>query len=162
MKKAIYLLLLCPVILLLTGCPVGTNYPLGTPGTEKIDKKLIGNWSTDAEDPEARQVVIKQADDFSYDVEVFETGTMYMPTTKIFKAWVTTLEGKSFFYLKPDNADSYYLYCYEVNKKTLTTWDVGLKVGGIDAVTSTEAFRNEVKASLPREDCLSGAVVWTR
>lgn len=160
MKNAIFLLLLCPAILLLTGCPVGTKYPLGNPGTEKIDKKLIGTWTNKEEDPEAKKVIIQKADDFSYDVEVFETGSMYMPTTKIFKAWVTTLEGKDFFFLKPDNEESYYLYCYAADKKTLTTWDVGLKVGGIDAVTSIEAFRNEVKASLSHDDCLSGPVTW--
>ncbi|MEI6766331.1 MAG: hypothetical protein WCM76_11865 [Bacteroidota bacterium] len=162
MKKAMYLLLLCPMIVLLTGCPVGTKYPLENPGTEKIDKKLIGTWENKEEDPEARKVTIKQADDYSYDVEVFETGSMYMPTTKVYKAWITTLEGKNFFYLKPDNEENYYLYCYEVSKKSLTTWDVGLKVGGIDAVTSIQAFRDEVKASLAAADCLSGAVIWSK
>ena len=44
MKKLLFALFIAPIMLLTTGCPVGITYPLGTPGTEKIDKSILGKW----------------------------------------------------------------------------------------------------------------------
>lgn len=146
-----------------TGCPVGVNFPPGTPGTEKIDKKLIGTWSNDQEDPEVKKVTISKADDFSYSVEVLEKGSLYMANTDHFKGYVTKIDGKDFVYFLEDrDSGQYFLYHYNIEDGKLKTYDVGLKVGGIDAVTSTEAFREEIKASLKLDDCLSGEIVWKK
>jgi len=162
MKKQYALFLLLPLMLLLTACPVGTNYPLGNPGTEKIDNNLIGTWENSEADPEAKKVSIKRADNFSYDIEVFDPGSQYTLTSTTLKGWVTPLEGKQFVYIRAENEETFYLYCYKIQGNVLTTWDVGLLVGGIDAVTSTQAFRDEVAASLKKMECLTDEINWTK
>lgn len=157
-------LLVLPFLLLFTGCPVGVDYPLGKQGSEEIDKALIGTWTTDAEDPDYRTVTISKKDNFSYDVEVFETGSMYSLDVTKFTAWVTKVGGKTFLYAQPVKSEDsqYYLYCFEaVDKKTMKSFDVSLLVGGVDAVTSTEAYRAEVEASMKMEDFLSDEKTWT-
>ena len=163
MKKFNLLFVLTPFILLLTGCPVGTDYPLSTPGTEKIDKALIGTWI--AQDPESsvKKVKIKKSDKYSYNVMVVDTGSYYWVDDMKFTGYTTEMEGKKFVYFKGETSGKYYLYCYEViDKKQFKTWDVGLKEGGIDAVVSTDAFRQEVIASLKHDDCLSGEILWIK
>lgn len=157
--------ILTPFLLLLMGCPVDTKFPFGTPGTEKIDKDLIGTWinPTGEENADVLKVKISKKDNFSYDVIVLEKGGMYMADTNIFVGYVSKLDGKDFFYLQSaGRTDKNYLYHYTFDGKQLLTHDVGLKVGGIDAVTSTEAFRQEVSASLPLEDCLNGEIKWVK
>jgi len=163
MNKIFVSILAFASLLLFTGCPVGVNFPPGTPGTEKIDKKLIGTWSNDQEDPEVKKVTISKADAYTYEVEVLEKGSLYMANTDHFKGYVTKIDGKNFVYFLEDkDSGQYFLYNYNIEDGKLKTYDVGLKVGGIDAVTSTEAFREEIKASLKMEDCLSGEIVWKK
>ncbi len=166
MKKFILnLVFALPFLLLFTGCPVGVDYPLGTPGSEEIDKALIGAWTTEGEDPDYRTVTISKKDNFSYDVEVFEPGSMYSLDVTKFTAWVTKIEGKTFLYAQPvgSSDEQYYLYCYEaIDKNTLKSFDVSLLVGGVDAITSTEAYRAEVEASMKMEDFLSDEKTWTK
>lgn len=143
--------------------PVGVNFPPGTPGTEKINKKLLGVWYNDLKDPEVKKVKITKADDFTYEVEVIDKGSLYMAATDFFKGYVTKIDGKDFVYfLEEKDSGQYFLYNYTFEDNKLKTYDVGLKVGGIDAVTSSEAFRDEIKASLKMEDCLSGEIIWTK
>jgi hypothetical protein len=165
MKKSLIVMILAPILLLLIGCPVDTKYPLSDPGTEKIDQNLLGTWENNSTDSDAdvKKVKISKKNAFTYDVIVVEKGSMYMADTNIFDGFVTKMEGKDFFYVRPaGNQDKYYLYCYQMDGKKLKTYDVGLKVGGLDAVTSTNAFREEVKASLKMQDCLSGELVWEK
>ena len=91
-----------------------------------------------------------------------EAGSNYTLETKKLTGWVTEVEGKKFTFFRPQGEEKYYLYCYDMKGKELHTWDVGLKVGGMDAVTSTEAFRKEVKASLKVDDCLVSETTWFR
>lgn len=165
MKKAMIFVILTPVLLLLMGCPVDTKFPFDTPGALKIDKNLLGTWKnpTDDENADVLKVKISKKDNFSYDVIVLEKGDMYMADTNIFVGYVSELDGKTFFYLQSaGRTDKNYLYHYTFDGKQLITHDVGLKVGGIDAITSTEAFRKEVSASLPLEDCLTGEIKWEK
>jgi hypothetical protein len=165
MKKSHFILIMLPIILLLMGCPVDTKFPLAEPGTEKIDKNLLGTWDNHNSDSTAdvRKVKITKKDSFTYNVTVLEKGNMYMADTNIFEGFVTKLEGKDFFYVRPAGKESkYYLYCYQLDGKQLKTYDVGLKAGGLDAVTSTNAFQEEVKASLKMPDCLSGELIWEK
>ena len=70
---------------------------------------------------------------------------------------------KKFFYVRTSNSPyKYYLYNYRIEGDNLKTCDVSLKVGGRDAITSTDAFRNEVKESLKIEDCLTGEIIWEK
>jgi hypothetical protein len=165
MKKHLSILLLLPVLLLIVGCPVSTSYPIADPGTEKIDNQLIGTWLNTVGDSlsEVLKVSIARKTKTSYNVQVLEKGNMYVVDTTLFEGYVTKLEGKTFFFLKPEGkTNEFYLYCYKFDDNVLKTYDVGLKEGGLDAVTSTEAFRKEVTASLRHSDCLSGEITWKK
>ena len=145
---------------LLWGCPTGADYPLGTLDTEAIDPALLGTWAQDDTEREVMRVVVRQKTETAYAVEVLERGATFALEDDLLTGWVTTIGDKKFIYLKPASEEKYYLYCYEVRDGELLTWDVGLLVGGIDAVTSTEAYRQEVAASLGLEDCLSSQTHW--
>ena len=165
MKKSFWILLLVPGLFLMMGCPVSTSYPIADPGTEKIDNRLIGNWLNTESDSlsDVIKVSITKKNQVSYEVTVLEKGTMYLVDTTVFEGFVTSLDGLSFFYLRPvGKSNEYYLYSYKFEGKTLKTYDVGLKEGGIDAVTSTAAFQAEVSASLKKPDCLSGEIKWEK
>lgn len=154
---------LAAILLMSTGCPVGIDYPLGYPGTEKIEKKLIGTWYNDKEDHEMKRIRIGKWDNYSYRIEVLEVGSMYSVEDQNFRGWITKIGGKTFLYAKPDNSEEYYLYCYAMDgKKKMSSWDVSLLVGGVDAVTSTEAFREEVKGSMLMDDFLTEETLWMK
>jgi hypothetical protein len=145
------------IALLTTGCPVGISYPLGDPGTEKIDKDLLGVWVAAVDTAEMLKIEVGKKDDYTYWVEVLEQSENYMMDGTSYDSWVTKLDGETFIYSKPTDPEEedYYLYHYQIEGKKLVLQDVGLLVGGVDAVTSTEAFREEVSASLKLPDCLS-------
>jgi hypothetical protein len=44
----------------------------------------------------------------------------------------------------------------------MTSFDITLNVNGIDAITSIEAYRDEVKASMAFEDFLSNQIDWVK
>lgn len=164
MKKAVAILLLAPVLLLITGCPTGVDFPLGTKGTEKIEKGMIGTWAQSDSTMEVMKVVITKADDYSVKVHVAERGSMYTEETDDFTGWFTTVDGVNFIYMQDQNAadGDYYTYAYKLDGKTLKTYDISLKIGGVDAVTSTEAYRREVSGSLKMGDALSSETTWTK
>lgn len=161
MKNLFAPLLLLATLLVATGCPVAVEYPLSKPGTEKIDPRLLGTWATDKEDNDIMLVKIEKYDDYSYAIEVLETGSMYGVEDTNFRGWVTKVGGKNFIFAMPSIAEEYYTYCYVIDDENqMRSYDVGLLVGGVDAVTSIEAYRKEVEASLKMEDCLSEETVW--
>jgi hypothetical protein len=163
MKTRNFLLLLLPaVVLLMTGCPIGLDYSLGTPGTEKIDKVLIGTWVNRNEESEVRRVKIAKNDENSYEVTVLERGEMYSLETDNLSAWVTTVEEKNFIYLKPDSEEKFYHYCYWMEGSTLVSTDVALLNGGVDAVTSSETLRSQVAASMRMDEWGKETQEWTK
>ncbi|NUQ26273.1 MAG: hypothetical protein HUU34_20165 [Saprospiraceae bacterium] len=148
------------VAFITTGCPVGIGYPLGTPGKEKINKDLIGNWAAVVDSADMLAVAVTQADEYSYQIEVTETGENFMAESTSFKAWITTVDGQSFLYAKASDVEeeNYFTYHYYFkDKKTLVIEDVGLLVGGTDAVASTLSYRKEVSDSMKQPGCFSAA-----
>jgi len=165
MNRKLIIILLLPIVLLYMGCPVSTKYPIAKPGTEKIDKSLLGTWrnTTSDSEGEALLVTISQADTYSYSVAVLEKGSMYSPEDTLLVGYIAKLEGKSFFYVRPvSKTDEFYLYCYKTDGEKVKTYDVTLKVGGIDAITSIDTYRQEVIQSLKFEDCLQDEIVWAK
>ncbi|HEX2900424.1 MAG TPA: hypothetical protein VHS96_11955 [Bacteroidia bacterium] len=163
MKAKHFLLLLLPaVVLLMTGCPIGLDYSLGTPGTEEINKSLIGTWVNGSEEAEVKRVKIAKGKDNSYEVAVQERGEMYSLETDELQGWVTTVEDKSFIYLKPIGEEKYYHYCYWMDGSTLITCDVSLLDGGVDMVTSTETLRSQVAKSMHKAEWGSEVQEWTK
>lgn len=148
--------------LALASCPVGVEFPLGTPGTEKIDKKLLGTWrATDAEH-EVQRVRISKRDKTSYDLEVLQKGELFAADATSFTGWVTKVDGQRFLYANAQSSDEYFTYAYDFAGKDLVVSNVALLVGGIDAVTSTAAYRAEVSASLKLPKGKVDPVTFTR
>ncbi len=161
------LMLLFAAMILLTGCPVETKYPLEVSGKEKIDFRLIATWSNNKETADVKKVTIRQFDDYTYYVRVDEKGENYFAAETIFIGWLGRVGGKLFLILQPmtegkAKESAYLLYNIEFIGDNLTTHDVGLIVGGIDAITSTDALKKEVEESLKKPDCLSEETNWVK
>ena len=165
MKKLLFALFIAPIMLLTTGCPVGITYPLGTPGTEKIDKSILGKWGQEpGDDKEILSVQIEKKDDHTLKVTVLERGPLYMEEVDDFNGWFTEINDMQFVYF-PNAADAngtYYHYAYKIEGDNLVTYDVSLLDGGTDAVVSTESFREQIKLSMQRPEFLSSKIVWTK
>lgn len=149
------------------GCPVSSKYPLGEKGKEPINKDLIGTWKNDSTGSEATKVIVSKGKETNtYSVEVTEKGTMFMSETTSFKGWLTVIDDKTFLVLQEVvvdvAAETYYVYHVKVDKNKLTTNDITLKVGGTDAIVSTETYREEVRASMKKEGFLAGEIVWKK
>lgn len=163
--KRLILLCILPLMWVLTGCPISVDYPLGYPGKEKIDDKLIGSWVTADTSAEVISFTIEKADDFSYKVKVLERGSMYAENVDDFKGWNTTLGGKQFIYFQnvSDASAGYYSYCYWFDTAgNLVASDFALLVGGVDAVTSTENYRREVSQSMVMPDWLGTSFTYAK
>jgi hypothetical protein len=163
MKKFIHLSIFILVITSFYGCPIGIDYPIGTPGKEKINKELIGTWVCSNLEAEVLKVKFEKSDDNSYKVTVLERGTMYGLETDFLTGWVSEVEGKTFLFFKPDNEDKYYHYMIkDIGTNEMVTCDVSLLDGGIDAVTSTESFRKQVAVSMKKAEFGDESTSWTR
>ena len=160
--KKILILLLPAVLLLMMGCPVGLDYSLGTPGSESIDKSLIGTWVCKSEDAEVKRVKVAKGNDNSYAVTVLERGEMYSLETDKLQGWVTTVKEKNFMYLQPEGDAKYYHYCYWMDGGDLSTTDVALLDGGVDAVSSTETLRKQVETSMRMDDWGKETQEWVK
>ncbi len=164
MKKPLIPIVLLLTMFIITGCPVGVPYPLGKQGEEKINKNILGIWSQTNADQEVMRMEIIKRDNNSVQVNVIEKGSMYSVETDKFYGWFTEIDGKNFIYLQDidDATDDFYTYCYEINGNAMKSYDISLKVGGVDAITSTEAYREEVSLSLKFEDALTSETIWTK
>lgn len=163
MKKMKIFLLIMPLAILLMACPVGIDYPADEEGKNPIEKKLLGTWSTSNKDHEVQKMEIKQNDKNSYTIEILSKGEMYMPESTTATAWITTIDDLSIIYVKPKGETQYYHYCYKIeNKNSFYVYDMSMKVGGLDAVTSTQTLRDELKASSKMEDFLSNETLFTK
>ncbi|MCU0345311.1 MAG: hypothetical protein MUC59_00100 [Saprospiraceae bacterium] len=148
-----------------TGCPVGITYPLcEADKVEKLDTRLLGNWKSLSDSAEILEVRLTKKDDVTFNVQVMEHSDNYLNDAFAYFSWTTKLDGHTFLFSQPAEGESsdYYLYHYAFEGKKLVLHDVGLLVGGVDAVTSTEAFRKEVSASLKDPDCLSARIEYVK
>lgn len=163
MKKLLHLSIFILVITTFYGCPVGIDYPLGVTGKEKINKDLLGTWVSDSPEAEVLKVKFEKNDDNSYKVTVLERGEMYALETDNLTGWVTEVEGKTFVFFKPEGEEKFYHYMIkEAGSNKLVTCDVSLLDGGVDAVTSTEAFRKQVAASMKSAEYGVETISWTK
>ncbi len=167
MKFFASLSILAVCTILLTACPISSEFPLGKKGEVSLNQNLIGIWTTDAQDVEANSVEFtKGSEANTYNFEVLERGSMFMADGPSFIAWLTELNSKTFLVLQQvmDGAplESYYVYCIQPEKKKMTSFDITLKVNGIDAITSISAYRDEVKASMAFDDFLANQIDWIK
>lgn len=160
---SLFLLLSCAV--LFTACPISTSYPLEKKGAIKLDKALLGVWDTDNPDAEAVKIEFKQGKEANtYDFKVLERGSMFAADGDDFTAWLAELGGKRFLVLQQliegVPQETYYVYHIKIENGKLISNDISLKVGGTDAVTSVQAYQEEVLASMKMDDFLANEMVW--
>jgi hypothetical protein len=143
-------------MLVLSGCPVALNFSPAEPATEKINKKLIGTWRfqpDEGKESEVTEVTFERVDGSTLKAFVKEKGSMYSVDTDVFLGYETDIEGLHVLFFKPEAGNEFYLYQYKMDDdNTLIVADVSLLVGGVDAVTSTEALRAEIKGSISKSD----------
>lgn len=167
MKTLLSLTLLLSLAVLFSACPVSTSYPLEKKGAVKIDKALLGEWETDVEDAEVQRILFKQGTETNtYAVTVLERGSMFMADGDDFTGWLAELGGKRFLVLQQviDGVaqETYYVYNIEISGNKLVSHDISLKVGGTDAITSVQAYQEEVLASMKMEDFLASEMIWSK
>jgi hypothetical protein len=162
MKKLITCCLLAFVLCTFYGCPIGLDYSLGVTGTENIDVALLGTWTCETSEAEVIQVKFAKKNDYVYNVTVLERGEMYSLGTDKLDGWVTSLNGATFLFLKPDDEEKYYHYVYRIENKKLIVSDVSLLDGGVDAVTSTESLRSQVERSMKMDNWASESLSYTK
>lgn len=162
MKQFLSLLTLTGLMFLLTGCPVGVDYPLSAIGSEPIDKRLLGKWTTDNTEAEFREAMISKKDDNTFSVEISETSEMYSLETNSFTAWNTSIDGYNFIYCLPEDDSKYYIYSYRLDGKQLKLYDVSFLIKGTDGISSTSTLREEISGSLKRDSCLTMERIFTK
>jgi hypothetical protein len=166
MKKYLSILFTISILLgILTACPVSSSYPLGEKGAVALNTKLLGTWSSDATDIEANQVTIskgKEANTYALHVDV--KGSMFAAQGEDFTAWIAQIKDKQFLVLQDQAAETnaYYVYYFSMKDGELISNDITLKVKGVDAITSIEAYREEVSASMDMEDFLASEIKWKK
>ena len=169
MKTILSIALIVSGLFILAGCPVSSTYPLGDKGEVKLDTHLLGTFMNEAEDVEANEVIISKGSEANtYNVHVESKGSMFMADGEDFTGWLAKLDDQTFFVLQQliDGVatETYYVYHIQIDKNhsKFTTSDITLKVNGTDAITSIEAYREEVKASMTMEGFLAGTIEWTK
>lgn len=166
MKKYLSILFTISILLgILTACPVSSSYPLGEKGAVALNTKLLGTWSSDATDIEANQITIskgKEANTYALHVDV--KGSSFMADGDDFTAWIAQIKDKQFLVLQDQatETNAYYVYYFSVKDGELISNDITLKVKGVDAITSIEAYREEVSASMDMEDFLASEIKWKK
>lgn len=109
---------LAAVVLFLGGClPVG----LGDPEASKVDPKLVGAWQDDGDGV----VVLLPFDGRAYlmrtvEVERTDEGVELEPGEGCYKAWLTTIEGRTFLTAQP----LYLREAVEVRERRSKTYDL--------------------------------------
>ena len=166
MKRTIQFFLLPSLLITLLfiyGCPVGIDYPPDKPGTVLIDKALLGTWTCVMDTCSDLQVVkVEKIDEYSYAIEVLQEGEMYALEDVFFTGYLTKIDGIDILYALEESTGKFYNYHYKISGNNLILYDVSLLVGGMDAVTSTEAFRAEISASAKLEGFLKEPTQFSR
>jgi hypothetical protein len=156
--------LMAIALILLCGCPVDTKYPLEQKKNGRIDHKLLGTWINDSTRNDVKKVKITLGEDQLYQVVVLDKSETYLSGSDTFRGWLTELDKHEFLVLElfknGKYLDKYYLYHLSMNKKAIVTHDAAFKSGGLDAVVSTDAFKQEIRASMSHPEFLSDKCTW--
>jgi hypothetical protein len=159
-NQTLFYLLLLPLTIALTACPVETQVPLGSKGTEKIDPALLGIWELQDQDEDAdiQKVEITRENEYQYNVSLTETGDEYDGDDS-FTGYVTKIDGKKFAYFESAEG-SYFLYSYQIKDKLLTTYEISLD--NPDGIKTTQELRTKVSAAVKAGTGLTEATNWVK
>lgn len=154
-------------MLLLTACPLSTSFPLGQKDEVEFNNLLIGTWSNKAKDPVIKQATISEGEEpLTAKLHVDEKGELFVAVGLDFLVWLTEIEDQTFLVLQQiidgENQETYYVQHITIAQNVITTHDISLLENGIDAVTSIEAYREEVKASMHNPEFLQEQVEWKK
>jgi hypothetical protein len=150
---------------MLAGCPVSTSHPLtDVAGAAKYDKRLEGTWNQPDVESEATSVKIsKGKTDNTYDITVVTEGSSFAADSKNYTGWLADFENMKFLVLKMEDDDpTYYIYHVEIEKDKLVSHTVSFLENGISAITSSAAYREEVRASMKKEGFLKEKKIWKK
>jgi len=151
-------LFILPILMLvLSGCPIGLDYPAAEPGSEKVNNKLIGTWrfqpTEQLKEAEVIEVVLEKDGNNALKATVMERGEMYSLETNDLVVYETDINGLHVLYFKPNDETKYYHYQYKLEgDNTLILADISLLDGGVDTVTSTESLRDQIKLSMAKPE----------
>jgi hypothetical protein len=164
MNRIFSFALLGALLIVLTGCPIGLDYPLGNSSEQKIDTKLIGKWTIDDPEETILSVSFSKKAENMYLITIHEYSEFFTPETLYFNGWIVSLGGMSFLCTQEiANPDTYYHYVLiSVSDNLLNICDMSLLNQGLDAIKSTETLRAEVLESMKKTEFLSGALVYKK
>lgn len=140
--------LLFAAALLLSGCPYGSDFPLGSPADAVTDDALLGTWKSTVEDDEELTVTIRAAGDRQL---------LITAESESVPAFVTEMGGQRFLNIREQESYFFAQYRIEADRLRLRIVDDALFEG--QAFSSAEELRDFVRANLadPRlyagEDC---------
>lgn len=111
MKSKIVSTLCVLSLIVLAGCPYGSEVPIDKP-TVKVDEKLLGQWEPKSSSDD--QISITKEDEFTYRIEK-KSKNSTDPT--IYKAYLSMIDGATFMNVWEENSSqkSYYLYKLEIS-----------------------------------------------
>lgn len=172
MNTRFFLPVLFVVSVFLTGCPVSSSYPLGYKTDAKpFRNDLVGTWSNKPAKEEgghevAKVVISKGSSANTYRITVKEKRESFAADTDVFEGWITELNGLQFFVLQEiingNPQQSYYVYHFSMLKESFTTNEISLKVKGTEAITSVEAYQEEVTASMKHNEFHTEKTIWMK
>ncbi len=160
---AVRLMAMFFLALSMSGCPVALPYPL-TDTPDPLDPALLGTWVALSDEAEIQEVALTKKNNTTYLVKVLKQGAFYAAEGVDFEAQITRFEGRSILIARSVDApdEGWFHYDVSVKEGLLVVHDLSLLVGGMDAVTSTQALRKELAASLKNPECLTGELVYDR
>ncbi len=162
MKKG-YLVLGLAAVVLFLGCPVGMSFAPGDPGKEFLDERIVGTWITADEFSVFKKAEVARADSSSFRVKLYETTDMFVlgDETEL-QGWTTRIDDQPFLYVLSAELNEYFTYGYAFQNGGIVLYDAALLDGGKDSVLSTESFRNQLAASIKKEEWFAEPVFYQR
>lgn len=156
------LILLLPIMVLLSGCPMGIAYPLAEQGSEKADKSITGKWETGRYGSPFKKMKIKKGRKNSLKVKVDDVTDEYDLSTKKFTVWTTVIDDNKFLFAQPKNIEKevYYMYRYEMVDGKLYTYDITMSDEEKKKINSTEALRAKIKEMIKNNKVSKVETVW--
>lgn len=158
------LVLLIPAMLLFSGCPSGVNFSAVGSNTEKIDSRLIGDWSTTDYPSNFKKMKIVAKGNYSFTITVGEVSDDYEEKTKGYTVQPTTISGEKFLSAKPNspNSTTNYIYHYEFVDGNLVMYNIAFNAKAKKKATSTETLRKVIEEKIKNKDYKRGKVVWKK
>lgn len=163
MRKIFVVLMLLPFVLLIWGCPLESEYDLGSAMQSSIDKRLLGKWEnkTDTTD---RYLLVEQDPDPEYpeyvDVYVLTSPTQDKNDADMYYARFARINGNEYLVVEyydeawSDYTEHYYYYYKVVDANNIIVKDVSESYNADGVLSSAEELRTHFVNSQSKADFL--------